>query len=302
MSRPDSILPEVKKIKDPSEIQNLDEARAEIARLRTELADKEWAAKKTNQGIRLLYKELEQKTELLRRKSIELERSNRDLEQFAYTASHDLKAPLANILMQIQIILEENEGKLSPESADMLDGVVKSARKLIRLIGDTLEYAKLGLKNVSVEQVDLNETAREAVNDLRAILQQKKALITCDDLPSIPAISHMMKSLFLNLLDNALKYSDPGRACEIHLSAKLLENKEWLFSIRDNGIGMENTERIFEMFQRLHADAEYSGTGVGLALCKKIVLIHGGKIWADSVPGRGSTFFFTLPSISYLGN
>jgi len=283
-------------MEDVKEIRDLEQAHAEIERLRKELADKDWAAKKTNNGIRLLYKELEQKTDQLRLKGEELERSNQDLEQFAYAASHDLQSPLASMSMHAELLLEEKQGRLDEESVRILEGIVKNSKKLIMLVRDTLQYARLGLKKTAPEVVDFEIVLRSVLENIEGLIRAKEADITSGPLPSLPVLPHMIKSLFQNLFDNALKYSRKEIRPEINVSAELAGG-EWVFSVRDNGVGLDSTEKIFEMFQRAHEDSEYPGTGLGLALCKKIVQIHGGRIWAESHKGRGTTFFFTIPAV-----
>jgi PAS domain S-box-containing protein len=220
--------------------------------------------------------------------------SNAELRQFAYVASHDLKEPLRNIVSCVQILDQKFKERLG-DGAKFVDFAVESGHRMNSLIDGLLAFSRIGTKGRTFAPVDLAITVQEAVINLKSSIAASSASITYSALPVASADRLQLTQLFQNLLGNAIKFSGDKRP-EIHVSAELLEH-EWLVSISDNGIGIapQYLERIFSIFQRLHTVAEYPGTGIGLAIAKKIVERHRGRIWAESTPGKGSTFFFTLP-------
>jgi PAS domain S-box-containing protein len=223
-----------------------------------------------------------------------LERSNEELQRFAYVAAHDLKEPLRTIISYTNLIGEENKGKLSAESEENLCFVVDAAKRLQHLISDLLAYSRVETQAKPFAPVNCEDILDLTIATLRADIDEANAQICREKLPTIYADSTQLEQLFLNLLGNALKFrgSEPP---QIHVSAKP-DNGNWVFCIKDNGIGldMKFAERIFQMFQRLHSMSEYPGTGIGLAICKKIVEKHKGYIWVESEPGHGTAFFFSL--------
>jgi signal transduction histidine kinase len=223
-----------------------------------------------------------------------LARSNADLEQFAYVASHDLKEPLRAISGSVQILQERYRNKLDKEADEVIKHTVDGATRMQTLIDDLLTYSRLAMRDAPLETTDCARILRESLTNLEHSIKESKAIITHDPLPVINADATQLLQVFQNLISNAIKYRGE-RTLKIHVG---VEDKtiEWLFSIRDNGIGIapQYATRIFRIFQRLHTRKEYSGTGIGLAVCKKIVERHGGRIWVESEPEEGSTFYFTL--------
>jgi signal transduction histidine kinase len=231
----------------------------------------------------------------LQETAAKLARSNADLEQFAYVASHDLKEPLRAISGSIQILQERYKDQLNGEADEVIKHTVDGATRMQTLIDDLLTYSRLTTREAPLEATDCAQIVQEVLANLKSSIHESKAIITYDPLPVVKADSTQLLQVFQNLISNAIKYRSQ-RTPRIHLG---VENKgnEWLFSVSDNGIGIapQYADRIFRIFQRLHTRKEYSGTGIGLAVCKKIVERHGGRIWIESELEEGSTFFFTLP-------
>ncbi|MEW6333824.1 MAG: ATP-binding protein [Thermodesulfobacteriota bacterium] len=231
----------------------------------------------------------------LKRAVTDLERSNRDLEQFAYVASHDLQEPLRMVSSYTELLARHYEGRLDEKARKFIDYARDGAVRMQALINDLLMYSRIGTRGRPPEAVDTHALLGEAHRNLAAQIEENRAIITNDGLPTVRADASQLVQVFQNLISNAIKYQGEG-APHIHVAARE-DGQEWVFSVRDNGIGIEKqyAERVFVIFQRLHTRQEYPGTGIGLALCKRIVERHGGRIWFASEPGSGTTFFFTIP-------
>jgi PAS domain S-box-containing protein len=226
----------------------------------------------------------------------ELERSNGDLQQFAYLASHDLQEPLRAVAGCVQMLGERNVGKLDERSSELMRHAIDGAKRMQALINDLLAYSRVGSKGISKTWIDSRAVVEKALRQVDAAIVEGNAKITVDPLPKIFADPVQLAQLFQNLIANGIKFHGPQRP-EIRISAEEASG-ETIFSIRDNGIGIspEYHDRLFVLFQRLNRRKDYSGTGVGLAICKKIVERHGGRIWIESQPGEGANFRFTIPA------
>ncbi|MDP4190962.1 MAG: ATP-binding protein, partial [Bacteroidota bacterium] len=224
-----------------------------------------------------------------------LERTNKELGQFAYVASHDLQEPL-RMVSTFTTLLERRYGNILDENAkEYMNFVVEGAKRMQMLIRELLFYSKISNKEKVVEEVDCSSVLNTAINNLNAQISESSAKILYNDLPTIKADSLLITQLFQNLISNAIKFRRNGVTPEVNICCKEEEN-HFLFSVKDNGIGIEPEYfgKIFVIFQRLHLRDEYPGTGIGLAICKKIVEQHGGEIWVESFIGQGSIFYFTI--------
>ena len=232
--------------------------------------------------------------EALRQTAEDLARSNKDLEQFAYVSSHDLKEPLRMVTGFMSLLKERCQGKLDAEADQYISFAAEAALRMQGLIDDLLAYSRAGRGKVN-EPTDVGAVLDRVMQSLTISIQESGAALTHDPLPTITSNAVELTQVFQNLIGNALKFKGE-RKPEIHIGAQR-QARQWLFTIRDNGIGIDPqfAERIFMIFQRLHTREQFPGTGIGLAICKKIVERHGGRIWMESQPGKGSTFCFTLP-------
>ena len=226
----------------------------------------------------------------------ELVRSNRELEQFAYVASHDLQEPLRMVKSYLQLIERRQKGKLDSDTDDFITFAVDGADRMQKLINDLLIYSRVTTRGVPFEPTDCSVILEHVLADLKVAIEESNAVVTHDDLPTVIVDGTQLAQLFQNLIGNAIKFHKTETRPEIQLKAEH-SGGQWMFSVGDNGIGIapEHFERIFLIFQRLHSRGEYEGTGIGLAVCKKIVERHGGHIWVESKPGKGSVFHFTVP-------
>jgi chemotaxis family two-component system sensor kinase Cph1 len=226
-----------------------------------------------------------------------LEISNIELEQFAYVSSHDLKEPLRMITTFLQLLQKKYENSLDEDAHDYINFAVDGAKRLHIMINDLLEYSRIGSQARELNYINSEEIIEQIILNLKSSIESNNAVLTHDPLPIIYANDQQMVQLFQNLIVNAIKYHGEENP-KIHISSEKLD-KEYVFAIRDNGIGIEeqHLERIFTIFQRLHNRNDYEGSGMGLSISQKIILEHGGKIWAESELGEGSTFYFTIPFV-----
>jgi PAS domain S-box-containing protein len=258
--------------------------------------------------------------ESLRLAVSELKQSNESLEQFAYVASHDLQEPLRMVTSFMGLLQDKYQGKLDDKAQKYIGFACEGATRMSELIKDLLEFARVGTGGHQPVPVDLSAVADQVRQNLQAAIEESNAAITADPLPTVTAVPAQMSQLLQNLLSNAIKFRTKGRRPEIHIGAQKVSGigseasgtadqgadaptrntkpPFWRISVRDNGIGIApgHRELVFQVFQRLHTREEYPGSGLGLAICKRIVERHGGRIWVESAPGEGATFFFSLPA------
>lgn len=232
--------------------------------------------------------------ELMKHMMEDVQRSNKELEQFAYVASHDLQEPLRMVASYMQLLKRRYADKLDNDAKDFINYAVDGSKRMQALIQDLLAYSRVGSQGKEFKSVDIEEVLERTIRNLGISIKDSRAVVTYDPMPTVFADGPQLAQLFQNLLSNAVKYCNEDFP-RIHVSAKQ-NKKDVTFSVTDNGIGIDSQyyERIFTIFQRLHGKNEYSGTGIGLAICKKIVERHNGTIWVESLPGEGSIFYFTI--------
>jgi light-regulated signal transduction histidine kinase (bacteriophytochrome) len=234
--------------------------------------------------------------ERLRAVAADLARSNAELEQFAYVASHDLQEPLRMVASFTQLLARRYQGKLGEDADEFIGYAVDGARRMQELINDLLTYSRVGTRGLELQAVDTSHVVDQVVGDLAAAIVEAQASVTRDALPTVLGDPIQLRQLFQNLIANGIKFHRPDVPPRVHVSA-IQVGEAWTFNIVDNGIGVEPRyqERIFALFQRLHNRADYPGTGIGLSICKKIVERHGGQIHIESEPGHGTRCVVTLP-------
>jgi PAS domain S-box-containing protein len=250
------------------------------------------------QGIETLVRDITEKKQAeieIEEGLKKLEQSNKELEQFAYITSHDLREPLRMITSFLQLLKRRYKDKLDKDANEFIDFAVEGAKRLDTMTNDLLQYSQLNSQKRKISPVNFENVLNETLANLKVPIEENKAVITHDPLPTIYGDEKLKVQLFQNIIGNALKYRSKSTP-HIHISAKK-EKNQYLFSISDNGIGMskDHLNKIFTIFQRLHTRAEYEGTGIGLAISKKIVEQQDGHIWVESVVGKGTTFYFTIP-------
>jgi PAS domain S-box-containing protein len=235
--------------------------------------------------------------ERMRQQTDELERSNRELQEFAYVASHDLQEPLQMVSNHVQLLSRRYHGRLDQDADEFIDFALEGTSRLKSLIADLLAYSKVGTNSSRFAHVEMARVFTRVMETYQPMIEEYRGSISCDDLPVVLGDDEQLIQLLQNLIDNSIKFrsKEPPR---IHVGARQLSER-WLFFVRDNGIGIDPqyTERVFVLFQRLHSRDDYPGTGIGLAICRKIIERHGGHIWVDSEPGKGATFYFTLAPV-----
>ena len=247
--------------------------------------------------IARLQKQLQQQNLRLQQLNKELSQSNRELEEFAHIVSHDLQEPLRAISAFTQLLAQKHQSYLNPEANEYIAFILDGTTRMSQLIKDLLAYARLGTAARELQQTDCNLVLESVLADLQIMIAESGAEVTYDSLPVVRGDSVQLAQLFQNLIINAIKFHRPDVLPQIKISVEL-KNGEWLFGVHDNGIGIKGRhfERIFQMFKRLHSVGDYAGTGIGLAICKKIVERHEGEIWVESELGVGTIFYFTIPN------
>ncbi|WP_207586249.1 ATP-binding protein [Halomontanus rarus] len=263
----------------------VEERNRELERIRARLEER-------NQELQRTQGELEETVD-------QLQASNERLEQFAYAASHDLQEPLRMVSSYLQLIERRADEDLSEETEEFLAYAVDGADRMRGMIEGLLEYSRVETQGEPVKPVDLDAVLADVRSDLRMRIAEHDAEITAESLPQVRGDEGQLRQVLQNLVSNAIEYSDDGPP-RIEIDAERRNGATWTISVRDEGPGIEpaDQDRIFQVFQRLHSQAEHAGTGIGLALCQRIVERHGGEIWVDSEPGAGATFSFTLPAVT----
>lgn len=240
---------------------------------------------------------VQERTAQLKAANANLIRSNQELEQFAYVASHDLQEPLRAVNSYAQLLARKYQGNLDAKADKYINYLVEGATRMQQLINDLLEFSRVGTRGKELVATDCEQVLSQVLQNLKVAIAENNAIVTHDSLPALTGDETQLIQLFQNLLSNAIKFrrEEPP---QVHISVQQ-RAKEWIFAVQDNGIGMESEyfDRIFTIFQRLHSKSEYPGTGIGLAVCKKIVERHGGRIWVESQLGSGTVFYFTLPIV-----
>ncbi len=226
----------------------------------------------------------------------DLKQSNRELEQFAYIASHDLQEPLRMVTSYVDLLARRYQDKLDQDASEFIQFAVDGCKRMSRLIQDLLEFSRVGTHQAEFVMVDSQAAYERAIKNLKVAIEESHCKITCTDLPNVHGDANQLTQLLQNLIGNAIKYRHPDRECQISVEASVINADKVQFNVRDNGIGIEQKhfEKIFDIFKRLHGRNEYEGTGIGLAICKRIVESHQGKIWPLADEQQGSCFCFTL--------
>jgi PAS domain S-box-containing protein len=241
-------------------------------------------------------KKLKENQETMAQYISELNRSNQDLQQFAFVASHDLQEPVRKLMFYSDYFLQKYAKSFDIKANDLLLNMQSAAKRMRTLIQDLLTFSQIDKQKIQFEPVDLNTVASEAMQDLEITITEKKAVFDIDKLPVIQGDKGMLRQLFENIMNNSIKYSNPAVQPVVQISYQV-NNGSYVISFKDNGIGFDNKylPQMFNLFQRLHNKSEYEGTGLGLAICRKIIEMHNGSIWAEGNEGKGATFFVSIP-------
>jgi signal transduction histidine kinase len=249
-------------------------------------------------GFNSMADSLERGREELEHSNAELTRSNAELEQFASVTSHDLQAPLTTISMYAELLERRRGPEADGDGPDLVEGIREATQQARLLIRDLLEYSRSGRGRLSLEEIPAGKIVDQALEALAGAIGQSGAKVTVGEMPTVLADRANLCRVFQNLVGNAIKFTSDNTP-QVRIEAER-DNALWRFSVSDNGIGMtlQQTTRIFEPFQRLHGEEDYPGTGIGLAVCQRIIDQHGGRIWVSSIPGEGSVFWFTLPAVA----
>ncbi len=293
------LLLQFQKIQQRAELMAVEQKalRKAHAELEKQVQERTSELAKTNEALKAEIQERKQIEEELKQRTEELARSNADLEQFAYVAPHDLQEPLRMVSGFTQLLARRYKGRLDKSADEFIGYIVNGVIRMQRMVEDLLAYSRVGTRGKPFEPTNLEDILNQVVTNLKVSIEENKAQITHDPMPTVMADSTQMVQLFQNLIANAIKFRKKEEPPRIHISAQK-KGDEWQFSVKDNGIGItpEFMEHLFQLFQRGHIANEYPGTGIGLAICKRIVERHGGRIWAESEVGKGSIFYFTIPA------
>jgi signal transduction histidine kinase len=278
------------------EKERLEATQRAILNILDDFEDEKRKVEAINSELRREVAERASAEQALREKTDALGRSNAELEQFAYVASHDLQEPLRMVSSYMQLFEKRFAGQVDPQAKKYIDYAVEGAKRMQALIGGLLEFSRVGRIDEPFGPVNTDAALDQALLNLRSAIDENQAVVTRGALPNVTGNAGRLAQVFQNLIGNAIKFRRPDQAPSIHVSAAA-RVKEWLFTVKDNGIGIDAqyVDRIFVIFQRLHTRSEYPGTGIGLSICKKVIERHGGRIWVESQPGAGATFLFTLP-------
>ena len=263
--------------------------------LQAEINRREQIERELKQSRQLLQQNNDSLEHTVAERTAQLATSNQDLEDFAYIASHDLRQPIRKIKMCTEYLAEDYQQYFDEQAEEYLRYITKSTDRMYLLIDDLLAYSRIGRQEKNLVSLDLESVVRDILEDFSLTIEEKQATIDYQGLPTIRANVREIRQLLQNLIGNSLKFT--GKPLPKIIISAVRQEDNWLFSVKDNGIGVEPRfyDKIFQMFQRLHCNSEYEGTGIGLAICHKIVTSHGGKIWLESQLGEGTTFYFTLP-------
>lgn len=283
-----------------SKLKSLEEAQRAIINILKDVEDEKKFAEDTQKALINILEDYSIEKAIVEKMNIKLMSSNKEMEQFAFIASHDMQEPLRTISNYIGLLQNQYKGKLDKDADRYLTSISGATFRMQSLIRDLLEYSKIGNDKKNVV-IDCNLLLKDVLNDMNESIEESGAKIHSEQLPIINGYLSAIKSIFQNLISNAVKFRKKDVHPIINISAEL-KHSEWFFTIKDNGIGIDKKyhDKIFVIFQRLHTKAEYAGTGIGLAHVKKIIELHGGKIWFESEPGKETTFYFTIPKTMLL--